>query len=70
MRDAGLVISRGERDPEVAAVSAPVIDSTGHLRGALSLSTLMSRFDAAAERKLTDAIVPAAMHLVARLPAE
>ncbi len=70
IRDAGLVVSRGERDPEVAAVSAPVIDSAGHLRGALSLSTLMSRFDEAAERKLVEAIAPAAKQLAARLPAE
>lgn len=70
IRDAGLAVSRGERDPEVAAVSAPVIDSAGRLRGALSISTLISRFDAAAERKLIEAIVPAAATLATRLPAE
>lgn len=68
IRQAGVTVSRGERDPEVAAVSAPVIDPAGHLRGALSISTLMSRFDEAAERKLIDALLPAAATLAARLP--
>ena len=49
VRDAGYAISRGERDPDVGAVAVPVWDRQGHLRGALSVSTLLTRLTPEAE---------------------
>lgn len=43
-RQRGYYHSRGERDPDVAALSVPVIDTLGNLRGALSVSALVTRF--------------------------
>jgi len=45
IRHDGYVISLGERDPEVAAVSVPLIRKSGDLVGALAISGLISRFD-------------------------
>ncbi len=38
-------VSRGERDPETASVSAPVFGSSGELVGALTMSGPKGRFD-------------------------
>ncbi|MFW8635622.1 IclR family transcriptional regulator [Cribrihabitans pelagius] len=40
----GYAVSRGERDPEVAAVSVPVMTAQGRLLGALAVSGLITRF--------------------------
>jgi DNA-binding IclR family transcriptional regulator len=45
IRKAGSYASCGERDPDVAATAVPVFDSGGALRGALSVSGLLTRFD-------------------------
>lgn len=68
IREAGYGVSRGERDPDVAAVAVPVIDPAGHLRGALSVSTLVSRFDTGLEQAILDALRAAARDLSASLP--
>ena len=44
----GFAISVGERSPDVAAVAVPVRRADGAIRGALAISGLASRFDAAA----------------------
>ncbi|MEO0819739.1 MAG: IclR family transcriptional regulator [Pseudomonadota bacterium] len=44
VRASGHAVSRGARDPEVAAVAVPLFDEAGALRGALSLSGLVTRF--------------------------
>lgn len=44
LRAAGYALSRGERDPEVAALAVPIICRAGKLQGALSLSGLINRF--------------------------
>jgi DNA-binding IclR family transcriptional regulator len=44
IRAAGVYVSLGERDPEVAGVCAPVLGPDGDLIGALSLSGLRARF--------------------------
>ncbi|WP_416360183.1 IclR family transcriptional regulator domain-containing protein [Burkholderia gladioli] len=38
-------VSRGERDPETASVSAPVFGPSGELVGALTMSGPKGRFD-------------------------
>lgn len=43
-RDVGLIVSRGERDPETAAIAAPLYNHAG-LIGALTLSGPLVRFD-------------------------
>lgn len=67
VRTAGGAVSIGERDPEVAAVAAPVFGAGGILRGALSTSGPASRFDPGAALTAT---VAAAAALSARLAAE
>lgn len=47
IREQGFYISLGERNPDVAAVAVPVLDSDDQIFGALSVSGLISRFDAA-----------------------
>lgn len=42
--DAEVQISLGERDPELAAVAAPIFDGRGGLLGAISLSGTCTRF--------------------------
>ena len=44
IRAAGHAVSRGERDPEVAAVSVPILTRSGQLLGALAVSGLITRF--------------------------
>jgi DNA-binding IclR family transcriptional regulator len=45
IRGQGYCLSRGERDPEIAAVAVPVLSADGALRGALAVSGPISRFD-------------------------
>lgn len=45
IRAAGAYLSRGERDPESAAVAAPVRAAGGRLAGALSVTGLLARID-------------------------
>ncbi|WP_419897849.1 IclR family transcriptional regulator [Roseomonas sp. USHLN139] len=44
LRGAGLTVTIGERDPELAAVAAPVHSASGALLGALCLSGTATRF--------------------------
>lgn len=69
IRRTGYAVTRGERDPELAAIAAPVFDPSGQLRGALSLSTLCSRLDAAKEASTRAILLAAATELSAALPA-
>ncbi len=50
LRD-GYAVSLGERDPDTASVAVPVIASNGRFAGALTVSGLLSRFDAEAREK-------------------
>lgn len=43
--EAGYATSQGERDPDIAAVAVPILDSTGKIRGAMSVSGLITRFN-------------------------
>lgn len=44
IRAAGYAMSIGERDPEVAAVSLPIVARSGELLGAVAVSGLINRF--------------------------
>lgn len=54
IRTQGWYLSKGERNPDLAAVAVPVLTPEGELKGALSVSGLIFRFDGAlTERCLT-----------------
>lgn len=44
VRSAGFAVSMGERDPEIAAVAAPIFSNGNQLEGALCVSGPVSRF--------------------------
>jgi len=62
-----LVVTRGERDPETAAVAAPVYGPSDVLRGALSLSSPVSRFSADLQKRSSALLREAAADLTQRL---
>ncbi len=60
------VVSRGERDPEIAALAAPVFGETG-LAGALTLSGPVGRFDDERVAAMTERLIEQAQSLTAML---
>ncbi|MGJ4940689.1 IclR family transcriptional regulator [Bradyrhizobium sp. HKCCYLS1011] len=68
IRARGFHLSAGERDPEVAAAAVPVIDVHGKLRGALSVSSIRTRFDEQAIRVAIEALMAEAKALSGFLP--
>lgn len=69
IRVAGHVVSLGERDPDSAAVAAPVFGADGVLLGALGLSGPITRFDGGAVPRLTALVLASASRLTAALRA-
>ena len=67
IRQNGYYTSLGERDPETAAVAVPVFDTAQKLRGALSSSAPLSRFDAEAHSGALKALRESADRLEASL---
>jgi DNA-binding IclR family transcriptional regulator len=61
IRKRGHYVSRGERDPEVAGVSAPVLGGEGELIGAVSLSGLLNRFNDSTIPGYIDEVTKAAL---------
>ncbi|USH03498.1 IclR family transcriptional regulator [Grimontia kaedaensis] len=45
IREQGWYLSKGERNPDLAAIAVPVLTPDGVLKGALSISGLIFRFD-------------------------
>lgn len=68
IRREGAYVSMGERDPELGAASVPLFDGEGRLRGALSVSALISRFDRSAQSNALAALKRLAQPLGSRLP--
>lgn len=68
LRRSGVIVSRGERDAEVGAVAIPVIDASGRVRGALSVSTLLTRLDLETETGMTRALLVGTRRLTETLP--
>lgn len=66
--ESGVTVSRGERDAEVGAVAVPVVDSSGRLRGALSVSTLLTRLNPETETGIARSLIVAARRLTDTLP--
>ena len=57
IRDKGYTISRGERDPDIAAIAVPVIKENGKIRGALSVSGLVSHFNEEFEMRFSQELI-------------
>jgi DNA-binding IclR family transcriptional regulator len=68
-RRIGYYISYGERDPQCAAVSAPVFKHGGDFCGALSVSGPVDRFDARYVRRILPEIIATAGRISAALGA-
>ncbi|MCU1459686.1 MAG: transcriptional regulator, IclR family [Actinomycetia bacterium] len=66
IRAQGWASSVGEREPGVASVSAPVLDGSGHLLGAISVSGPLDRFGSEPGRRFAEAVVAAAKDLERR----
>ena len=66
IRAEGLALSLGDRDPDAAAISAPVFDASDKLLGALTISGLRSRFTSQAIQRFRGNLLQA----VARLEQE
>ncbi|WP_176086473.1 IclR family transcriptional regulator [Martelella sp. HB161492] len=64
IRRAGYATSHGERNGEVAAVAAPVFDTAGDLRGAVTVSGLVTRFDAETVERISKIVTASAARLV------
>ncbi len=62
-----LVVTMGEREPDIGAVAAPVYGAGGSLRGALAVSGPSTRFDEAAIEKISELVLAAAIDLTRRL---
>lgn len=60
IQKAGIYLSMGERDPDVAGISAPVLGIKDELLGAVSLSGLRVRFTDAVVDTYRDAVLDAA----------
>lgn len=67
LRKDGFAISLGERDPEIASVTVPVLTPSGKIRGALTISGLITRFDADVQRKYVNLLKRTARQLEADL---
>lgn len=63
IRKAGYYLSLGERDPDVAGLSVPVLGLEGELLGAVSLSGLRVRFNEAAVEGYRVAVLDAARQI-------
>ncbi|MDX1739369.1 MAG: IclR family transcriptional regulator C-terminal domain-containing protein, partial [Alphaproteobacteria bacterium] len=67
IRQKGYAVSRGERDPDVAAIAVGIFDGSGQIKGALTLSGPISRFDSEFEPKLAHLLSQEAAKLNAKL---
>lgn len=63
VRNAGFAISIGQRDPEIAAVAAPVFGRAGRLLGALGISGPVLRLGAAEAEAIAPVVVEEARAL-------
>jgi DNA-binding IclR family transcriptional regulator len=68
IRQRGYCVSLGERDPDIGAAAVPVIDRAGQIRGALSVSGLLTRFNQKARTEAVAVLRSEAERLAAALP--
>ena len=53
----GYAISRGERNPDIAALAVPIMKKDGKIRGALTVSGLISHFDKEFEVRFSEELI-------------
>ena len=64
VRSKGYATSRGERNPDVAAIAAPVFDQNGVLRGAIAVSGPVTRLDRETTERIADLLKARAQALI------
>jgi DNA-binding IclR family transcriptional regulator len=67
IREAGYAVSRGELDPDVLGVAAPIRDTSGDVVAAVSIAALAFRIADSDMPKITKAVCEAADQISARL---
>lgn len=63
IKQQGFAYSLGERDADVAAIAVPVLDKLGFIRGALSVSGLIHRFDESTRQTYLQVLLKSAKEL-------
>lgn len=69
VRHCGYAVSLGERDPDIASIAVPLIDKTGTVHGALSVSGIITRFTNAKRKDVLALLRQSADKLRTVLPA-
>ncbi|WP_280384150.1 IclR family transcriptional regulator [Nocardia wallacei] len=67
IRKAGFAVSRSELDENVVGVAAPIRDSTGAVRAAVSIAALAARLPAEDTRRAADQVCAAAAEIASQL---
>jgi DNA-binding IclR family transcriptional regulator len=68
IRTRGWVVSKGERDPDLAAIAVPLLNESGEVLGALTVSGLLTRFTTAEIKTFRKLLLDVAVALKPRLP--
>jgi DNA-binding IclR family transcriptional regulator len=68
IRARGWVVSKGDRDPDLAAIAVPLLNESGELLGALTVSGLLSRFSTEDIKGFRKVLLDVAAALKPRLP--
>jgi hypothetical protein len=68
VRSRGWVVSKGDRDPDLAAVAVPLLNERGELLGALTVSGLLTRFTTDQVKVFRKMLLDTAAALKPRLP--
>jgi len=68
VRARGWVVSKGDRDPDLAAVAVPLLNERGELLGALTVSGLLTRFTTDQVKVFRKMLLDTAAALKPRLP--
>ncbi|WP_250516320.1 IclR family transcriptional regulator [Caballeronia sp. INDeC2] len=68
IRTRGWVVSKGERDPDLAAIAVPLLNEGGELLGALTVSGLLTRFTTDEIKTYRKRLLDVAAALKPRLP--
>jgi DNA-binding IclR family transcriptional regulator len=68
IRARGWAVSKGERDPDLAAIAVPLLNESGELFGALTVSGLLTRFSPDEFKTYRKRLLDVAAALKPRLP--
>jgi len=68
VRARGWVVSKGDRDPDLAAIAVPLLNESGELLGALTVSGLLTRFSTNEIKAYRKRLLDVAEALRPRLP--